>query len=97
MKKADKLYYFKTDIVFASDGERPDKDAKLYLKEQTECCVTSVIEILSIEQLKNLNPSPEWLSGVCIWGSEKDISAREFLNINNEEYQLYLKLKEKYE
>lgn len=99
MKTDNKLFYYKTDIIFVSDGYRPEKDAQRYLREQTDCCVaTPLVEISSIEQLAALNPSPEWLNDESyIWGVKEDITAKEFLNRNNEEYQLYLKLKQKYE
>ena len=91
-----KLFYCKTDIVFASDGKRPDKDARLFLREQTDGVVLKTIQIESLQQFKDLNPSPEWLESAYVWGIEKDTTVKEFLNKDNEEYKLYLKLKAKF-
>lgn len=77
-----KLYMAKVvkDVIFECDDDCNLKsESERFIKEQ-EKCYDFPIEILEI---KNENQIPnEWGGGVFIWGTDKEITAKEWLKEN---------------
>lgn len=101
----EKLYYYKCDIVFVSTPTNIVKNATQFfteeLRNRTLIIGDDIMEISELEDLTDLKVNKAWLDmSTLIWGTEDDMNVYQFFEAQQEsaeEYQQYLKLKEKYE
>jgi len=98
--KKKKIYYAKEtiEVVFVSNYELNTKllrhDASKFISEESKNCHEGK---LSIIEVKSINDIPkEWYRSL-IWGTPDDVDMTAVEYLEDPEYKVYLKLKEKFD